>query len=255
MNLSKRLEMVASLVPAGSSVFDCGCDHGFVSVRLIQNGTAKHATAADISEGPLSAARRNVEAYGLCDKIDLLLSDGIEKCVPEKEDTLIIAGMGGPLMLDIIGKDIIKTMSFKNFIFQPQSAVEDFRREIRLMGLHIAAEKDIYDGGKYYVAVYAIWNDEDNESCGNKESHTDKDSHGDIENPVILRLYDRYGKYLLERSDKALKRHILSEKRLCEDISKELSDAGKDRDDSRMREVTENLKDIAMTLNTFYLQE
>lgn len=253
--------MVASLVPAGSSVFDCGCDHGLVSVRLIQNGTAKHVTAADISEGPLSAARRNVEAYGLCDKIDILLSDGIEKCVPEKEDTLIIAGMGGPLMLNILKRDHEKVKSFKKFIFQPQSAVEDFRREIRLMGLHIAAEKDIYDGGKYYVAIYARWNDEDIKSHGNSDSHGSidgqgsADSHQNIETSVILRLYDRYGKYLLERSDKTLKRHILSEKRLCEDISKELSDAGKDRDDSRMREVTEILKDIAMTLNTFYLQE
>ncbi len=88
MKLSARLQMNADLVPLGSRIADIGCDHGFVSIYLAEERICDRILALDIREGPLSAARRNIAAAGLSDRIECRLSDGLEKLRPGEADTL-----------------------------------------------------------------------------------------------------------------------------------------------------------------------
>ena len=244
--------MVASMAEKGSRVIDCGCDHGLVPIWLVQNDIAVHVTAADISEGPLSAARRNIGEAGLSDRIDILLSDGITECTPGLDDTLLIAGMGGPLMLDILERSTAKTSSFSHFIFQPQSAIEDFRKRIRQLGMKIICEKNIFEGGKYYAAMSAVYErDDSKELYERSQLCSDKQQSSTIDD--VLRLYDRYGRSLLEGADPVLLSHIRREMKMYKKIYADLSRlAVTDKSSMRMQEVRILIDDCSRALNIFY---
>ena len=94
MELSKRMKNNACLVDQGSMAADIGCDHGYVSIFLVQERKCKKVIAMDIGKGPLSQAQKNIEAAGLQDKIQCRLSNGMEKLTPGEVDTVLVAGMG-----------------------------------------------------------------------------------------------------------------------------------------------------------------
>ena len=98
VQLSMRLRAIAGMVTKGNRLADVGCDHGYLSIWLVSEKTVPSAIAMDVRPGPLSRARENISRYGLEDYIETRLSDGLTKLEPGEGDTLVIAGMGGPLM-------------------------------------------------------------------------------------------------------------------------------------------------------------
>ncbi len=105
IELSKRMYMVASMVDKGGSVADIGCDHAYVSIYLIEQNIAAKVIAMDVRTGPLDIAKKNINSHGLSDKIEVRLSDGLEKLSIGEVNTVIIAGMGGQLIIDIIDRE------------------------------------------------------------------------------------------------------------------------------------------------------
>ena len=102
ITLSKRLKTVADMVTPGNAVADVGCDHAHTSIYLCQTGIAPHAYASDIKPGAVEHAIKNIEKYRLGFKIDVTLSDGLAALDRGQVDTILISGMGGPLMVDIL---------------------------------------------------------------------------------------------------------------------------------------------------------
>ena len=90
--LSRRMQAVADMVTTGNRVVDVGCDHGYVSIYLVQQKRTTHALAMDINNGPLLRAREHVEEAGLEGYITLRLSDGLGAFRKGEADTLICAG-------------------------------------------------------------------------------------------------------------------------------------------------------------------
>ena len=99
--LSDRLLAACRFVKPGDRVADVGCDHGYLGIYLLNNNIASHVIASDINEGPLHAAVLNSEKYGVRDRIQFFLSDGVQK-IPREFDTLVCAGMGGDTMISIL---------------------------------------------------------------------------------------------------------------------------------------------------------
>ena len=100
VNLSPRLLAVARLVPKCSVVADIGTDHAYVPIYLVENGIADFVIASDVVEGPAMRAIENIKRHNLSDKIDVRIGNGLEKV--KQADVIIIAGMGGKLICDII---------------------------------------------------------------------------------------------------------------------------------------------------------
>ena len=86
--LSKRLEQVASMVTKGNIIADIGTDHGYVPIYLVEKGICPKAYAMDINQGPIESAIKNIENYGLSEKIQAIKSNRLEKLEPEKEQKL-----------------------------------------------------------------------------------------------------------------------------------------------------------------------
>ncbi len=154
--LSARMQAVADMVTRGSQVCDVGCDHGYVSIYLVQQKIAPAVIAMDINKGPLERAREHVDQAGLSKYITLRISDGLSAYRPGEAGTLICAGMGGRLMQRILEKEPFKTESFQELILQPQSELPAFRKFLRNMGYSIDWEDMILEEDKYYPIIKVV---------------------------------------------------------------------------------------------------
>lgn len=154
--LSERLQAIANMVTPGRVMADVGCDHGFVSIYLVQKEICPRVIAMDVRKGPLEGAVEHVAQAGLEGRIELRLSDGITELEPGEASGVIIAGMGGRLMQQILDKEPEKTASFQEMILQPQSELKQFRQFLRKKGWVSVEEKIILEDGKYYFPMKVI---------------------------------------------------------------------------------------------------
>lgn len=152
--LSKRLETVAGMVTPGNVTADIGTDHGYVPIYLIKNGICPKAYAMDINEGPIKSAIQNIRVEGLSEQIEVIQSDGMEKLEPEMADTVIIAGMGGELMVNILENSKVNH-TVKEFILSPHRRGDLVRKYITHIDWHITDEKMLVDAGKFYTVMKA----------------------------------------------------------------------------------------------------
>ena len=161
MELSKRLQGVINLMPKSYTICDVGCDHGYVAITFLQKGIAEKVIAMDVNAGPLEQAKRNAALFGVTEKLDFRLSDGLLKVTPGEAERFLCAGMGGRLMVHIMteGREVMTEM--KGVVLQPQSELNLVRKYIYDIGWHIVREDMIFEAdgeepgqGKYYPMMY-----------------------------------------------------------------------------------------------------
>lgn len=200
IHLSRRLLCIASMVSEGSKPVDVGCDHGYIPIYLVQKKVSEKVLAMDINEGPLERAGENIEKFGLSDSIELRLSDGLGSYHKGEADCLIIAGMGGLLIRDILrfGHEQGVLEDFRELVLSPHSDIDAVRRLLHTMDFMIDKEDMVYDYGKYYTVIHAVKGKEHYE-------HSYEYIYGKrlIEegNPVFI----QYLKHLLEKKERRYK--------------------------------------------------
>lgn len=219
LKISERLIEVASLVPKGCRLADVGTDHGYVPIWLLQNQYITSAIAMDVNRGPLKRAEENRDKYGFTEVMDIRLSDGLEKLRPGEADTVLIAGMGGPLMIRILEEGRANAAGASTWVLQPQSEIPSVRRYLIENGFDIVREIMLKDEGKYYMAMQAV--------PGEAELWSDTEY--------------LFGRFLLREKHPVLKEFILKEHRVYESIRKKLLETGQESGE-RYKEVTEYLK-------------
>lgn len=151
MNLSKRLQAVATLVDVNSRVIDVGCDHAYLDIYLTMNNGNK-CIATDINKNALEMAKKNIKKYNLEDKIETKLTDGLYDIKIKKDDNIVISGMGTFTILDIL-----KTNKLSNtLIISSNNNIDILRKEIIDLGYFIDSEIFIIDKKKPYVIIKFI---------------------------------------------------------------------------------------------------
>lgn len=155
MNLSNRLQAIADLVTKSSAVADIGTDHGYIPIYLIKNNIAEKVIAADISDGSLNKARELVSKYDLKDCIECRLGNGLDVLSPGEADTIIIAGMGGKLISQILKDQIQIAKSAESLILQPMNGQGELRKWLILNGFEIIDEDLVKEGNKFYEIIKA----------------------------------------------------------------------------------------------------
>ena len=168
--LSDRLMAAAECVAEGRAlckasgesfnVADVGCDHAFLAIHLAEQGIADRCIASDVRQGPLAAAREHVDEAGLCDRINIVLSDGVKGVELERVDCLCILGMGGRLMTDILEAGGERISKLSVMVLSPQSEPELVRACVMEKGLHIESERTVYEDGKYYTIMTVLKGEE-----------------------------------------------------------------------------------------------
>ena len=152
IKLSKRLLSIANLVDDNSKVADIGCDHGLVSIYLAMNKQNISIIASDINQNALDNAIKNINKYHLEDKIKVCLSNGLDN-INDEIDTIIISGMGGHTIVDILTNNQEKLNTVNNIIIQSNNDIEYVRRKIVKLGYYIKKEELILDKNIYYTVI------------------------------------------------------------------------------------------------------
>lgn len=153
IKLSKRLETIANFVPSGHSVADIGTDHALIPSYLVKNNISPCVIAGDIHKGPLESAQKQINNLFLDNKINLRLGDGLEILKPGEVDIVIIAGMGGVTIREILVHNPEVVASLKRLILQPNMAVEQVRRWALDNNWNIIDEELLYEDGQYYEII------------------------------------------------------------------------------------------------------
>ena len=138
--LPPRLKALADWVPQGAKVVDVGCDHGYLPVFLLQNGQCDQVIASDIREGPLRSAQNTATRYGLNDQIQFIQCDGLTGIAPDQVDTIVIAGMGGETIIDILEYSPWTNQKTYRLLLQPMSKGELLRAFLYRNGYEIMDE-------------------------------------------------------------------------------------------------------------------
>ena len=236
MKLSERLELVLSFVEPGESAADVGTDHGHVPVELVRRAIVKKAVAMDVRKGPLSRATENIALAGLSAKIDTRLSDGVAKLLPGEADSVVIAGMGGELIIKILENGRHMWDSVKQWVLSPQSEIFKVRRWLFENGFVIRKEDMILEDGKFYTVM-------------DVRRKKDADSEGKTANPDVLSLSEDsrmlYGDYLIRTKNPVLLTYLKEEEakllRFIEDLSAKAGDS--ERAAERLSELKLQLKE------------
>ncbi len=158
INPGLRLKTAADFVREGSRVADIGTDHAYLPAYLVISGRVVSAIACDIGEGPLENAKKTVDELRLTDKIELRLCNGLDKVFASEVDDVIICGMGGELISQIVGGAPWLKSADKHLVLQPMSAVDDLRLYLARNGFKIHNEKLVKDSGRLYV-VFSVYYD------------------------------------------------------------------------------------------------
>ncbi|MBQ4530421.1 MAG: SAM-dependent methyltransferase [Lachnospiraceae bacterium] len=229
MELSKRLSAVAALVSPCKKMADIGTDHGYIPIYLIERKKVSHALAMDINKGPLERAREHVTLHQLDEYIELRLSNGAEKLQPKEVDSVVIAGMGGRLMMKIIEERKEVFLSLEEFVIQPQSEYGAVRHFLEEQGFQILEENMVEEDGKYYPMM--------------------KVSQGEMK--LLKECYYEYGSFLLEEKHPVLHEYLKKEQENYKKIRENLLAGTSEKQKMRLLEV-EKILDINKEALTYF---
>lgn len=202
------MNAVANMVTPGNVLADIGTDHGYVPIALVQQGKIQKAIAMDINKGPLQRAREHIAMCQVGDYIETRLSDGVEALEMGEADSILIAGMGGDLVIHILNAGIDICRQAKEIILQPQSELARVRQYLREHLFQIVDEDMIIEDGKYYPMMKAVPVKEDNFWRFLPES-------------TILPC-DMYGPILLKNGNPSLRKYLVKQHKQLNKILKEL---------------------------------
>lgn len=229
MELSRRLLSVAGEVSRGNSLADIGTDHGYIPIYLVQQGIVPKALAMDVNQGPLDRAKMNIKEANLEDRIGTRLSNGLEKLEASEADSIVIAGMGGALMADILDRGRHVISKGKELILQPQSEIFKVRHFLHDNGYLIEKEIILKEEGKYYFIIKAVL--------------------GEQSFPEEF-LYE-HGEYLLKTKDPLMKEYLSREI----DKFKAILESLKDNESEASKVRKEQMKDCILKLEKAYHYE
>ncbi|HBC98937.1 MAG TPA: tRNA (adenine(22)-N(1))-methyltransferase [Lachnoclostridium sp.] len=218
MKLSRRLETIASFVPEGSAVADIGTDHGYIPIHLVQEGKAKHAIAMDVRKGPLLRAQAHPHEAGLEAHVEVRLSDGLLKLEQNEADCVVIAGMGGELIIHILEEGRGLWEGIPHWVLSPHSELDKVRRFLEEQEFFTERETMIKEEGKFYTVM----------GINRMNKAGEKDER---------EISYRYGRSLIESKDPVLKEYLKKEEEQLEQIMSGLSESQTEAAVRRMEEL------------------
>lgn len=194
-NKNIRIKEIAKYIEPYKKIADVGCDHGYLIIEAFNNHKIESAVAIDNKKGPLDSAITNISKYQFINNVRFSLSSGISD-IDSDTEVVIIAGMGGLLINQIISADIDNLKNVKRLIIEANRNQYDCRKYLSSIGFKIIDESVVYENNKYYQIIIL------------DKSNSDNIDYSDIElqyGPILLKersllfvemLKDEYSKLL-----------------------------------------------------------
>ena len=143
------------MIKSDAVTADIGADHGKLSIALLQSGKTRHVLASDISEASLDKARALARSCGQTANIDFFVSPGLSHIMPGSVDSIVLAGMGGEQIADILEVHPEAARSAKQLVMQPMRGTAELRLYLHTHGYRTLDERIVLDAGRYYPLLCA----------------------------------------------------------------------------------------------------
>ena len=235
--IPKRMFAIAALVEHSGVLADVGCYHAYISINLLENGKADRIIASDLREGPLNIAKENIKLAGFEEKIETRLCPGLDGFEAGEVDTVLISGMGGMLVKEILSEGIKVVEAADTLILEPQSDLRVVRAYLRKIGFEIVEEDMLKESGKYYQIIKAV-----------------KAEAGQVsENEIVLMAEDEFGPALIKKKHPVLKEFLLNRKVHFEELlqNREFIESKKVSENDRVAIIDKELKIVIEALSRF----
>ncbi len=170
IDLKGRLKLIADKIPVCNVVADIGTDHAYLPVYLIQNGRCQRSIASDVKPGPVQVANRNIAKYKLSDKIETRMGSGLDTLESSEADAVIIAGMGGTLLAELLEAGVQKASNADVLVLQPMNDLDIVRKWLYDHCFEIFDEELSAEGNKIYCVISARY-------TGQNKSYMDFELH------------------------------------------------------------------------------
>jgi len=188
---------VADLVPHGAILADVGTDHAYLPVWLIQTGKISSAIVSDLREGPLSRAKLTAEQYDCKEKMEFRLCDGLLGFHRDEVNTVVIAGMGGETIANILSQASWLKNNAVHLILQPMSTQPELRHWLWTNGFAIIKEV-LNPNGKFFYTILSA-------QYGNSAPFTPAEEWAGRQYPGMEAPYRaEYLRLLIQKADRAL---------------------------------------------------
>ena len=202
MILKGRLKLIADKVPECGVFADIGTDHAYLPIYLIKNNICTHAIASDVKPGPIRVANRNIMSHRLESKVETRMGSGLDTLMLGEADTIVIAGMGGTLLAQLLDEGKDKAQRAKNLVLQPMNDLDIVRQWLYNNGFNIYDEQMIDEGEKIYTVICAVFENANHE--------------------VREEFYYHVGERLIEKKDSLLNKYCKMKIRQLERVLKQL---------------------------------
>ncbi len=222
MDLKGRLALIAGKVEKSNTVADIGTDHAYIPIYLVENGVCKTAIASDVKKGPVKAATANIKAARLDKKIKTRLGNGLETISENEADVIIIAGMGGILVSDILDAGMNRAKEAKSLILQPMNRPDEVRKWLADNDFEIFDEELCAEGEKIYNVICA------RHLRPNSGTESRPDRIADKHSGISESAYFHIGKKLIEKNDPLLGKLLKKKIRQLDKAINEMNNAAVD---------------------------
>lgn len=156
MHLTPRLRTIMQQVPKGARLADIGTDHALIPTALLRRGVIACAIASDLREGPLDSAARTARQFDVEDQLSLRLGGGMQTIQPEEADTIVIAGMGGETIAQILTDDPWALDGKHLLLLQAMTAQPYLRQYLAAHGGIIQKESLCQEGQRMYTVMTVV---------------------------------------------------------------------------------------------------
>jgi tRNA (adenine22-N1)-methyltransferase len=153
MNLSERLNCISKIIPKCKCLADIGTDHGYIPIYTVSNGICDYAIASDIKKGPIIIAKKNICKHNLENKIETRVGPGLSVLKIGEADVILICGMGGNLISEILRENKLIAESADCLILQPVQYPEELRKYLIKSNFCIVDEELAFEDNKYYHII------------------------------------------------------------------------------------------------------
>ena len=223
----RRLEEIINLVEDNSIVADIGTDHGIVPYELIKSNKAKKVIASDISEKSLDKLREKLDYLDEPEKIILNVSDGLDNLNEYQVDTIIISGMGGNLIVDILNKNIDVAKRANCLILGANNSLSVLRKFLHDNSFEIIEEVDLFENAKYYQIIKVK-----------------------VGKQLFLNEYEyEFGKFLIDNKSENLKQYIKQQIENKKTILWNISEKDSDNVKNAIDNINVEIKELEKVLN------
>ena len=151
-----RLTALADCLENATSIADIGCDHAYLPILLAKRGISRKIIATDVREGPLRRARENIKRFGYDDVIETRLGSGLLPLSPGETEAIVIAGMGGTVICNILKEGERIARAANRLLLQPMSSSVELRQWLYQNGYTIVEETLVQEQARIYSILTVV---------------------------------------------------------------------------------------------------